>query len=88
MREKFNFFGRFDSHYTWYETNTAFHKKNVSQTQWLQCGRLPCFTASASGRLADGITNSGLYQKILKEKSPTISLCPEAHEQLGYAAEQ
>lgn len=29
MREKFNFFGRFDSHYTWYETNTAFIKRTL-----------------------------------------------------------
>ncbi len=60
------------SRYIWYKTNTAFDKKNIISTVKHGGGCVMvwgCFAASGPGRLAiiDGIMNSALYQKILKE---------------------
>ncbi len=60
------------SRYIWRKTNTAFHKKNIIPTVKHGGGSVMvwgCFAASGPGRLAiiDGIMNSALYQKILKE---------------------
>ncbi len=60
------------SHYICHKTNTAFHKKNIIPTVKHGDGSVMvwgCFAASGPGRLAiiDGIMNSALYHKILKE---------------------
>ncbi len=61
------------SRYIWHKTITAFHKKNIIPTVKDGGGSVMvwgCFAASGPGWLAiiDGIMNSALNQKILKEK--------------------
>ncbi len=61
------------SRYIWHKTITAFHKKNSLPTVKDGGGRVMVwgwFAASGPGLLAiiDGIMNSALNQKILKEK--------------------
>jgi len=67
------------SHYICRKTNTAFHKKNIIPTVKHSGGSVivwGCFAASGPGLLPviDGIMNSALYQKILKE-NVRLSVC-------------
>ncbi|KAK3530781.1 hypothetical protein QTP70_001580 [Hemibagrus guttatus] len=69
---KIELFGRSVSHYVWRKSNTAFQKKNIIPTVKYGGGSVMVwggFAASGPGRLAviNGIMNSAVYQKILKE---------------------
>ncbi len=73
IRQKVELFERCVSRYIWHKTITAFHKNNIIPTVKDGGGSVMvwgCFAASGPGWLAiiDGIMNSALNQKILKEK--------------------
>ncbi|KAI3363740.1 hypothetical protein L3Q82_001204 [Scortum barcoo] len=69
---KIDLFGRCTARYIWRKNGTAFDKKNIMPTVKHGGGSVMvwgCFAASGPGQLTviDGIMNSGVYQKILKD---------------------